>query len=165
MPVGSVLTEAILGIAAIIVASLFAGVYFTGVNQVMDAEQLHIDWLKDRLSHECMILHVYATTDSNTITLWIKNVGTKAVSQELLKKSELMIISQTRVYYLLYGGSGESWTFKILNDVDSDDRWDRGETIQVKAFLNSTLTSGDYQVSFILYNGVKCSQEFSPYAF
>jgi len=34
MPLGSILTEAILGVAAIIVASVFAGAYFMGVNQI-----------------------------------------------------------------------------------------------------------------------------------
>ncbi|MCD6235533.1 MAG: hypothetical protein J7J94_00840 [Thaumarchaeota archaeon] len=164
MPLGSILTEAILGVAAIIVASVFAGAYFMGVNQITEAEQLHVNWLKDRLSHDCMILYVKASADSDTVTIWVKNTGERALPRDLIEKSELMIISSSQVRYLLYGSGPGAWSYVLLNDVDSDGRWDRGETIRIDVSLNSTLGREDYQAVFILYNGVKCSLDFTPYS-
>lgn len=162
MPLGSILTEAILGIAAIIVASAFAGIYFTGINQIAEAEQMHINWLKDRLSHECMIIYVYASTNSNAVNLWIKNIGAKAFSKDLIEKSELIIISSSQVHYALHGPGVGRWNFTILNDMDSDERWDRGETLRIDVSLDSPLMQEDYQAVFVLYDGVKCSYDFSP---
>jgi len=161
MPVGSVLSEAILGIAAIIVAAALAGTYITNLNQMMDVQKVQLAWLKDESYHKCKILLVYARNDSNVVKLWVKNTGMRALSPSLIEKSELMILGENGIHYLLFKDSPEHWNYTLLNDSDSDGKWDPGETILLAAHLNSSLGRGDYEASFILYNGVKCSSQFS----
>ena len=161
MPISSILSESILGIAAIIIAAALAGTYIANLNQMMDLQRAQLTWIKDESYHRCKILLVYARNDSNVVKLWVKNIGVRALSPSLIEKSELMILSESVVHYLLFGGSPEYWNYTLLNDHDLDGRWDPGETILLTAHLDSPLGRGDHEASFILYNGVECSSQFS----
>ena len=161
MPISSILSESILGIAAIIIAAALAGTYIANLNQMMDIQRVQLAWIKDESYHRCKILLVYARNNSNVVKLWVKNTGMRALPPSLIEKSELMILSENEIHYLLFDGSPEYWNYTLLNDHDLDGRWDPGETILLTAHLDSTLGRGDHEVSFILYNGVKCSSQFS----
>jgi len=161
MPISSILSESILGIAAIVIAAALAGTYIANLNQMMDIQRVQLAWIKDESYHRCKILLVYAGNSSNVVKLWVKNTGIRALPPSLIEKSELMILSENEIHYLLFDGSPEYWNYTLLNDHDLDGRWDPGETILLTAHLDSTLGRGDHEASFILYNGVKCSSQFS----
>ncbi|MCS7132697.1 MAG: hypothetical protein NZ918_03115 [Aigarchaeota archaeon] len=161
MPIGSLLSESILGIAAIIIAAALAGTYIANLDQMMDIQRTQLMWIRDETSHRCKILLAHADHDSNVVKLWVKNIGVRAVSPSLVEKSELMILSENGAHYLLFGNSSEYWDYTLLNDSDLDGKWDPGETILLTTYLDSPLGRGDHRASFILYNGVECSYQFS----
>ena len=161
MPIGSLMTEFTLAVAATIIAATLAGVYFTSLNQVADLQKIQVLGLKEQLYYRCDIIYAHSSDGASTIKLWVKNTGFKDLPRELIKKSEIMILSRNKVYYLLYGDSTDSWNYKLLNDSDDDSRWDPSETIEVEAHLSESLTSGDYYLKFILFNGADSEYNLS----
>jgi len=155
------MTEFTLAVAATVIAATLAGVYFTSLNQVADLQKLQVLGLKEQLYYRCDIIYAHSSEGSMTIKLWVKNTGFKDIPRELIEKSEIIILSRDKVYYLLYGNSGNSWSYRLLNDSDGDSRWDPSETIEVEVHLGKTLTSGDYYLKFILFNGVKSEYSLS----
>ena len=157
MPISSILSEAIIGIAAIIVAAALAGAYVSNMDQMINLQRLQVKSLEGEAYYRCRIIHVAAKAGSSSLRMWVKNVGYSPVPLNLLEKSDLLLVG-SGVHYLL---PGSSWTYALLNDVDSDGRWDSGETIRIDAELNESLSRGDYELIFTLYNGVECRFQFS----
>ena len=161
MPMGSLMTEFTLAIAATVIAATLAGVYFTSLNQVADLQKLQVLGLKEQLYYRCDIIYAHSSSGSTIIRIWVKNTGFKDLSRGLVKKSEIIILGGGGVRYLLYGGSSNSWSYKLLNDSDEDGRWDPSETIEVEARLSGPLASGDYYLKFILFNGAESEYNLS----
>ena len=155
------MTEFTLAIAATVIAATLAGVYFTSLNQVADLQKLQVLGLKEQLYYRCDIIYAHSSSGSTIIRIWVKNTGFKDLSRGLVKKSEIIILGGGGVRYLLYGGSSNSWSYKLLNDSDEDGRWDPSETIEVEARLSGPLASGDYYLKFILFNGAESEYNLS----
>ena len=158
---GSLMTEFTLAIAATVIAATLAGVYFTSLNQVADLQKLQVLGLKEQLYYRCDIIYAHSSSGSTTVKLWVKNTGFKDLPRELIEKSEIIILGGSKVYYLLHGGSSNSWSYKLLNDSDDDSRWDPSETIEVEVRLSASLTSGDYYLKFVLFNGAESEYSLS----
>ena len=161
MPMGSLMTEFTLAIAATVIAATLPGVYFTSLNQVADLQKLQVLGLKEQLYYRCDIIYAHSSSGSTTVKLWVKNTGFKDLPRELIEKSEIIILGGSKVYYLLHGGSSNSWRYKLLNDSDDDSRWDPSETIEVEVRLSASLTSGDYYLKFVLFNGAESEYSLS----
>jgi len=157
MPISSILSETIIGIAAIIVAAALAGAYVSNMDQMINLQKLQVKSLEGEAYYRCKIIHVAAEAGSNSLRIWVKNVGYSPIPLNLLEKSDLILVGGG-THYLL---PGSSWTYALLNDVDSDDRWDSGETVRIDAELSEPLSRGDYELIFTLYNGVECRFQFS----
>ena len=158
---GSLMTEFTLAIAATVIAATLAGVYFTSLNQVADLQKLQVLGLKEQLYYRCDIIYAHSSSGSTTVKLWVKNTGFKDLPRELIEKSEIIILGRSKVYYLLHGDSSNSWSYKLLNDSDDDSRWDPSETIEVEVRLSASLTSGDYYLKFVLFNGAESEHSLS----
>ena len=158
---GSLMTEFTLAIAATVIAATLAGVYFTSLNQVADLQKLQVLGLKEQLYYRCDIIYAHSSSGSTTVKLWVKNTGFKDLPRELIEKSEIIILGRSKVYYLLHGDSSNSWSYKLLNDSDDDSRWDPSETIEVEVRLSASLTSGDYYLKFVLFNGAESEYSLS----
>ncbi len=157
MPISSILSEAIIGMAAIIVAAALAGAYVSNMDQMINLQKLQVKSLEGEAYYRCKIIHVAAEAGSNNLRIWVKNVGYSSIPLNLLEKSDLILVG-SGTHYLL---PGSSWTYALLNDVDSDYRWDPGETARIDAELSEPLSRGDYELIFTLYNGVECRFQFS----
>jgi len=155
------MTEFTLAIAATVIAATLAGVYFTSLNQVADLQKLQVLGLKEQLYYRCDIIYAHSSSGSTTVKLWVKNTGFKDLPRELIEKSEIIILGGSKVYYLLHGDSSNSWSYKLLNDSDDDSRWDPSETIEVEVRLSASLTSGDYYLKFVLFNGAESEYSLS----
>ena len=157
MPISSILSESIIGIAAIIVAAALAGAYFSNMSQMTYLQKLQLKAIEEEVHHRCKIIHVAGEAGSSSLSIWVKNVGRAQISLDLLDRSDLIIVGDG-AYYLSYGGS---WSYSLLNDVDSDIRWDPGETIRIDVMVDELLKKGDYEAIITLYNGVECRRRFS----
>ncbi|HDD42687.1 MAG TPA: hypothetical protein ENF79_03280 [Nitrososphaeria archaeon] len=154
---GTILSETIIGIAAIIVAAALAGVYVSNMDQMASLQKLQVKSFEGEAYYRCKIIHVAGEAGSSSLSMWVKNVGYAPIPLALLNRSDLMIVGSS-VYYVIYGSS---WTYSLLNDVDSDGKWDPGETLRVDVQAEEPLSRGDYEVIFTLYNGAECRFRFS----
>lgn len=161
MPVGSLMTEVILAIVSIVVASTIASVYISNMNQAADLQKLQLAKLKEEIEYNCKIVFAYSSKSSDNVRLWVKNTGAKQMPPQLVKHSEILLISSNNVKYLLQGYSPPSWAYSLLNDLDNDGRWDPSETIEITLSLDEGLIEGDYTVKLILFNGRTCEYIFS----
>ncbi|MCL7391918.1 MAG: flagellin [Thaumarchaeota archaeon] len=161
MPVGSLMTEVILAIVSMVVASTIATVYISNMSQAADLQKLQLAKIKEETEYNCRIVFAYSSRSSNTIRLWVKNNGAKQISPQLVKHSEILLISSNNVKYLLYGDYTPSWTYNLPNDIDGDNKWDPSETLEVTIKLDETIIEGDYTIKLILFNGRTCEYTFS----
>jgi len=157
MPISSILSETIIGIAAIIVAAALAGAYISNMDQLINLQSLQVKLVEGETYYRCKIIHVAGEAGSTDLRIWIKNVGYSPIPLTLLSRSDLILIGGSSHYLL----QGDSWNYTLLNDVDSDDKWDPGETLELDARVGSSLGRGDYEVIFTLYNGAECRLQFS----
>ncbi|MEM2188400.1 MAG: hypothetical protein QXG35_03595 [Nitrososphaerota archaeon] len=157
MPLSSILSESIIGIAAIIVAAALAGTFFSNMSQMTYVQKLQLKLIEEEAYHRCRIIHVAGEAGSSSLSIWVKNVGRAQINLELLDRSDLMVIGDN-AHYLAYGGS---WSYSLLNDVDSDGRWDPGETIRIDVTMDEPMRRGDYEAIIALYNGIECRRQFS----
>ncbi|MEM2547707.1 MAG: hypothetical protein QW810_02500 [Nitrososphaerota archaeon] len=161
MPVGSLMTEVILAIVSIVVASTIASVYISNMNQAADLQKLQLAKIKEEIEYDCRIVFAYSSISSDIVKLWVKNTGAKQVSPQLIQSSEILLISYNSVKYLLHEDPSSGWTYRLLNDVDDDGRWDPAETLEITSNLDEALTEGDYNVKLVLFNGKTCEYFFS----
>lgn len=155
------MTEVILAIVSIVVASTIASVYISNISQATDLQKLQLAKIKEEIEYNCRIVFAYSSKYSNNIKLWVKNNGAKQITSQLIKYSEILLISPTSIKYILYEGQASSWTYNLLNDVDGDNRWDPSETLEITLNLDETLSEGDYTAKLMLFNGRTCEYTFS----
>ncbi|MEM4006322.1 MAG: hypothetical protein QXT92_01500, partial [Nitrososphaerota archaeon] len=68
MPIGSLMTETVLAVTAIVIASMLAGVFLSTMNQVADIQKQQLAKFKEEVQYSCKIIYVY---QDNLDKLWI----------------------------------------------------------------------------------------------
>ena len=156
-----VISEAILTLAVLAMAITFAVTAFSSFQRLNNAYAYKSSSTDDILKTDIEIIFA-ANSSTTTIRIWIKNVGGSSISQNLISKSDLFFGPVENVSYIVYGGdTPPKWNYTICNDIDSDDTWDPGETIEILVTTSQTLDTGDYKVKFSTYNGVTDTYTFS----
>ncbi|MCX8192353.1 MAG: hypothetical protein N3G77_00905 [Nitrososphaeria archaeon] len=161
MPLGSVVTEVLLAVVSIIIASTIAGIYISNMNQAADLQKLQLAKLKEDIEYGCKIIFAHGERSSTKLKLWVKNTGFRPLSSTLLDRSEIILITSDDVVYMLRGENSPSWTYSIINDVDRDGRWDPTETVEIDINLGTGLKRGDYVAKMFLFNGKSCEYQLS----
>lgn len=154
----TMISEAIIMVAVIIAGSMLTQVFFIAITKF----QYSSNWATKDLSEKMLtsILIIYATnSSSNRVVFWVKNIGAISLTRQLVKMSDVILISPSCVSEFSYSDSGSGWSFSLLNS--EDEKWDYGETIQVTLRLDNSLEPGDYTLIFVVYNGVKTEYTFS----
>lgn len=110
---------------------------------------------------------VFAAGDpaANTVTAWVKNVGSYTIP--VIDQSDIFLISSgstKRIQWAsagdctgLIAGGTECWEYAFEGDAAS---WSRGKTIKVTLRLN-TIDTGVNTVRMAVPNGIVAEQEFS----
>lgn len=116
-----------------------------------------------RLRTDIKIINSYANS-SQIAQIWIKNVGSYAVSRSEINQSDVFAGSPDdfTVIPLKESGVGTNgWLFEILDD--TNDYWDAGETLQITVASPKIPTDRGDLVYFklVAINGVARSTEFS----
>ncbi len=161
MPVGSIITEITLAVAASIAAAALAGVYLTSMGQASDLQRIQVMQLREELSYGCKIIYAHGRMGDTEVRAWVKNTGLRDIPQDLVKRSEVILASRDRIHYLLHGTASPSWIYILRNDADMDERWDPGETLEITLRLGEPLPRDDYILKLSLFNGAGCSTQLS----
>ncbi len=155
-----VITISLLTISSVIGVIVLVNSIFPSVYQVSASVSSISATLNEKIRTNIDIIFVIGDNSTNTVSLWIKNTGSSKISGKSIEMSDLFIYNTSIYKRIPYNtGTRPYWIYTIEND-DGDGYWDRGETINVTAYLDFDL-HGDYNVVFILYNGASDKDTFS----
>ena len=97
--------------------------------------------------------------------VWIKNTGSTRIAVADIQRSDvfcgdagnfkMLTLAPPPVASLADG----QWTYS-LNDLNSNNFWDPGETLEVDAHTSTIQTSNPVYFQFVLPNGISCSDQF-----
>ena len=157
---GAVVTEAILTVTAVIVASAFTLTILSSFSSLDSGYQSVVDSANERLLTDIKVIFAVNTTEGARI--WVKNIGVMEVTSDLISKSDLFFGPVGECKRIRFDGdTTPRWEYELCNDCDGDGNWDSGETLEITVYWGSSLSEGDYNVEFSLYNGVSDEYRFS----
>jgi len=155
------MTEIMLTAAVATIVAFLAASFYSHMSSFYDVYRMTIGVEEEKALTSIKI--VFATNSSNTtVKVWIKNIGQKSISKDLISKASLIFGSSSKCELIAFNSSTPpSWNFKLAYDNDNDGVWDPSETIEIEITWNDVLTVGDYYVKFIMHNGVSDDYYFS----
>ncbi len=160
MTSGTVVSETILMISSILVASTFSAMAVTNFSSFDASFKSRFSSTSEKILTEIEI--IFATNVTNGAQVWIKNVGITEVHSDLISQSDLFFGPTQAFRYIEYGKTAAPWwNYSLCSDLDEDGNWSPCETLMVYINLDYNLTSNDYYVIFVLYNGESDDYTFS----
>ncbi len=161
MASASVVVEAILMIAAIITASIFASSFFTKLLELKDAMNSMVSQYRNRLKTELMIIYATYLKDRGYFAIYAMNIGKSTIYIERISiyfgNSTLMNLYMYDYDAVLEPGE---WFYEEVSD-HRDRLWEPGETIVIY-LLNQTTITPPYIVKLVLPNGYSVNEVFAP---
>lgn len=153
-----VIVTAILIISSVIAVVAFVNAIIPSVYDLSHSYNSLANNMGDQLKTDIEIVFIHP--DGNNVSVWIKNVGSTSIPLSQLRYSDIFILSPSGYSNPVFQSttSYPSWNCTLVNG--NDDTWNRGETLNVSVNFD-TLQTGNYQMTFFLYNGVSASDKFS----
>lgn len=154
-----VITSAILVIVSVIAAVTFVNAILPSVYGLSESYSSVAHNMEDQFKTDIDIIFIYPDGNTDTVYVWIKNVGSSNVPLSQLQYCDIFILSSSNYWNPGFeSASNPSWEYTLENG--DGDTWNRGETI--KAAIELDALPGDiYKITFFLYNGVSTSDTFS----
>jgi hypothetical protein len=161
------ISVAILTIATVVAASIFAGVaiqqLYSFQNVFRDVSQTN----QELMSSSVQIIGEAKSSSSSYISVWVKNIGRSSfrLNGGSLNASYWDVfltfpdMTRTRFTYSATGSSS-CWNAQILNDMGIIGSWEKGETIEIRIYTPS-IPSGSYTIQLNLPNGIGSQDTFS----
>lgn len=149
------ITTALLVIASVAAAVALMNAVFPAVTRGSGALSEASGAAADRIRTDVDIVFAAGNTSNNTITFWMKNVGTETISG--IDKSDLFLTTPTTVKRIPYNTGAEKWTYTLE---DSATAWSQTKTVKVTINLTS-VTTGVYEIKFFVPNGTETEKQFS----
>jgi len=163
MPASWIILDAIILISAVIAATALTSAYMGSVTLINDVQRSRASIIADRASTSLLIIATDYISGKALLKVYVKNIGTNDIAGGNLRLSEVYLKSSTflQVYTYSDGGEPGTWSYQVLNDVNSDGKWGRGETLLIIINLSSPLERGTYVLSLVLHNGVEAETVLS----
>jgi flagellar protein FlaG len=157
-----VITTSLLVIASVVAVTAVLLSIFPTIREVSSSFTSLSKNLNDKVETDFEIIFIKAQSQTGTITLnfWMKNTGETKISQSLIENTDVFIVSSNT--YLHYTLSDTNVSYTIENG-DSDSYWEKTETmsVSIQNISDTEMPSGEYELTVVLYNGVKASDLFS----
>jgi archaeal flagellar protein FlaG len=157
-------TTAMFLITAVIAAGVLINAVFPVVYTMAGTFQSATHESDQRLRKDFKIVTTFAK--SSTVQVWMKNVGTQRIPLSDIKKSDVFCGEEGNFGRLSYivtnpAPASDQWT-EVISDLNGNDYWDPGETLQVYAQPSKMPSSGNgVYFQFVLPNGIWRSDEFT----
>lgn len=159
-----VIVTAILLIASVIAVVAFVNAVIPSVYDLSYSYSSLADNMGDQFKTDIDIVFIYSNTTENSVSVWIKNVGSTDIPLSKLRYSDVFILSSSDYWNPGFDSitSPPWWNYAVVNG-NGGDTWNRGETIKASIYFdNVTLPSNTTtQITFFLYNGVSATDKFS----
>ncbi len=149
-----VITTALLVIATVVAVTVFTASMLPSVRDLLNAYSSLTNKLSDRVKTDIKI--IFIKVNDTELTFWVKNIGTNRIPLPMLNLSDVFVVSNNVSYHFTLSDSSISY---VIENNDGDNYWESGETLRIT--INLSLSSDDYLLIFVLYNGVKTSDVFS----
>ena len=152
----AVVSTAILVIAGVIMASIFAAALISQTGAIDSAFKSASQNALNKMKTSIDI--IYLTVNGSYFVAYVKNVGQKEISASELNMTDVYLGNDTTLKLYIYGESGtDIWNY---TETVSDGVWEPGETIVMKIY-NSTALEGPYYIKVVLPNGVSDEDTFT----
>ena len=150
------ISSALLIIASIVAVMALINAVIPAASKSSGALLMANSEAADRINTDIEIVHVSGNATTNTITVWVKNIGNKNIVP--VTSSDIIVTTPNDVLRLPYAGScsNECWSYSI-EEGGSD--WDK--TATVKFIIATAVDTGVYNVIVSVVNGVSATKDFS----
>jgi flagellar protein FlaG len=158
-----VIVTAILLIASIIAVVAFVDAVIPSVYDLSNSYSSLADHMGDQFKTAIDIVFIYPNPAGNSVSVWIKNIGSTDIPLSKLNYSDIFVLSSSNYWNPGFkSNTSPWWNYTVVNG-NGGDSWNRGETIKVSIYFdNVSLPSNTTtQITFFLYNGVSASDKFS----
>jgi len=159
-------TTAIFLITAVIAASILVSAIFPVVYQMSGTFSSASHQSDQRLRTDFKIV-LGVANQSQYIRVWMKNTGSEQIPIADIKKSDVICGDAGNFGRLSYVDpsatlSPDTWTY-TLSDLNTNNYWDSGETLEIDAKVSSIKTTEGSPVyfQFILPDGIWRSDQFT----
>ena len=151
-----VITTALLIIASVVAAMTLVNAVIPAMGKTSGALTTANSAVADRIKTDIDVVPVTGNTATNKITAWVKNIGTKSIKP--VNSTDVILTTPTGVTRLSYvaGCSSECWDYVIEGGIAD---WRQAAT--VKFTLATTVATGAYSISVVVFNAVTASKDFS----
>jgi flagellar protein FlaG len=151
------ITTAIMLIVSVIAVVAFVNAVIPSVYDLSGSYSSIARNMGDQFKTDIDIIFIYP--EGNTVSVWIKNVGSSDIPLSRLNSCDFFVLSSSNYWNPGYeASSNPSWDCTLVNG--DGDTWNNGETIKAEIDFDS-LPSATYQITFFLYNGVSATDKFS----
>lgn len=153
--VSSGITEGILLIASILVASGLSAVVLTKAGALNSAVTVTTEAQKDITLTKVKIVYAIGNSSSSTVKVWAKNIGSTPINN--LDKVDVYFGKVGSTVKIPYDTAAPSWTYSA-----SMTQWQTKDTVQIDISNGSNLSaSSTYIVRITMPNGVTDEYLFS----
>ncbi len=155
------ITESILTIAVILAAATTSVAMIQSIYNLDSTNLSLLDAARESASTQFKIIFA-ANSSGDSIKLWVKNVGLREVDSVLLGKFALFVGPRGNVTFVPFNASQPpSWSYALVNDLDSDSRIDPGESFEISVSWNGELQGGDWYAQLTTPAGTVSEYTFS----
>ena len=159
------ITTAIFLITAVVATAVLVNAIYPVIYTTAGTFQSSTHDADTRLRTDFKIVATFAK--SPNVQVWMKNVGSQRISLEEIKRSDVFCGPVDNYGILIYKyvtpsslNDGE-WT-ETLSDLNTNNYWDTGETLQITAKRSTVPSSGNMvYFQFVLPDGIWRSTEFT----
>ncbi|MBE0516096.1 MAG: hypothetical protein IBX41_01725 [Methanophagales archaeon] len=156
------ITTAIITIACVICAGMLISAIYPAMHRATSSVISTSEKLGERIETSIDIIAEATNDTSQHAYIWVKNIGASEIPQ--VENSDVFFGKINEFQRIPFNSSPSApapcWSYVIEND-DGNQRWDVGETLKITINSSTPLTSGNYYVKIILYNGVSAEDKFS----
>lgn len=150
------ITSAMLIIASVVAALALINAVIPAMGKSASALATANSQTADRIRTDIEIIHATGNDSTDTITVWVKNVGSKVIKP--VTSSDIILITPTTVSSLPYvsGCTSECWDYSLEGGASEWTKW-----VTVKFTLKTSVETGLYTVTLSSPNAASATKDFS----
>jgi flagellar protein FlaG len=157
-------TTALFLITAVIAGGVLINAVFPVVYTMAGTFQSSTHESDMRLRTDFKIVTTFGRSSTSVVQVWMKNVGSQNIPLVEIQKSDVFcgeVGNFGRLAYIDGNPAAGQWT-EVLSDLNTNNYWDPGETLEVYAKPTIMPASGGLvYFQFVLPNGIWRSNEFT----
>jgi len=156
-----VISVALLTVAGITCIAVMVHSVYPSIVEMSTSFSSSNKLIEERMETNIRIIN--QNSQSDIMYVWVKNIGQNRIVDGQIPWTDVFFGPENefeRVTYNQTGLNAPCWNYTIEND-DGNGHWNEHETIKITINWDQTISSGDYYIKIITYNGVYDHEYFS----